>query len=225
MQRTGQMMAVRHTRTNSQLEIAISSRYHHHHHLLTHNIDGLAQDCSNSIANALELLQSCTKPSIYLIFPLYPWLYWPKLDYGGYPTPWISLKLSYCLARLPFCGVIAHLGYSTDFTKNGIVTCTNFNFENAKTKQKQKNKTKRKKPTFSISLLALRDNPHSSLPYSNIRFIIVYKRINNINLGIRKPIFLVFLNIPKVFFRALLDNILNSLLQHRMSKWESQVLF
>ena len=26
------------------------------------NIDGLVQDCSNSIANALELLQSCTKP-------------------------------------------------------------------------------------------------------------------------------------------------------------------
>ena len=25
--------------------------------------DGSAQDCSNSIANALELLQSCTKPS------------------------------------------------------------------------------------------------------------------------------------------------------------------
>ena len=28
-------------------------------------IDGLVQDCSNSIANALELVQSCTKPSIY----------------------------------------------------------------------------------------------------------------------------------------------------------------
>ena len=27
-------------------------------------IDGLLQDCSNSIANAMELLQSCTKPSI-----------------------------------------------------------------------------------------------------------------------------------------------------------------
>ena len=26
-------------------------------------IDGLVQDCSNAIANALELLQSCTKPS------------------------------------------------------------------------------------------------------------------------------------------------------------------
>ena len=29
------------------------------------DIDGLVQDCSNYIANALELLQSCTKPSIY----------------------------------------------------------------------------------------------------------------------------------------------------------------
>ena len=28
------------------------------------HIDGLMQDCSNSIANALELLQSCAKPSI-----------------------------------------------------------------------------------------------------------------------------------------------------------------
>ena len=27
-----------------------------------HDIDGLVQDCSNSIANALELLQSRTKP-------------------------------------------------------------------------------------------------------------------------------------------------------------------
>ena len=27
-------------------------------------IDDLVQDCSNSIANALELLQPCTKPSM-----------------------------------------------------------------------------------------------------------------------------------------------------------------
>ena len=27
-------------------------------------IDGLVQDCNNSIVNALELLQSCTKPSM-----------------------------------------------------------------------------------------------------------------------------------------------------------------
>ena len=32
---------------------------------LMHNIDGLVQDCSNSIANALEVLLSCTKPSIW----------------------------------------------------------------------------------------------------------------------------------------------------------------
>ena len=31
-------------------------------------MDGLVQDSSNSIANALELLQSCTKPSHYDIY-------------------------------------------------------------------------------------------------------------------------------------------------------------
>ena len=29
------------------------------------SIDCLVQDCSNSSANALEFLQSCTKPSLY----------------------------------------------------------------------------------------------------------------------------------------------------------------
>ena len=32
--------------------------------ILKLDINGLVQDCSNSIANALELLQSCTKPLI-----------------------------------------------------------------------------------------------------------------------------------------------------------------
>ena len=32
-------------------------------------IDDLVQDCSISIANALELLQSCTKLSIFIIRP------------------------------------------------------------------------------------------------------------------------------------------------------------
>ena len=31
------------------------------------NFDGLVQDCSISIANALEILQSCTKPSISVL--------------------------------------------------------------------------------------------------------------------------------------------------------------
>ena len=32
-------------------------------------INGLVQDCSNSIANTLELLQSCTKSSMYVMWP------------------------------------------------------------------------------------------------------------------------------------------------------------
>ena len=35
---------------------------------ITQYIESLAQDCSNSIANALHLLQSCTKPSILWCF-------------------------------------------------------------------------------------------------------------------------------------------------------------
>ena len=37
------------------------------------NIDGLVQDRSNSIANAMELLQSCTKPSIQPDSVLWRW--------------------------------------------------------------------------------------------------------------------------------------------------------
>ena len=39
------------------------------------NIDGFVQDCSISIANALEILQSCTKPSIYHTIPPEPMTY------------------------------------------------------------------------------------------------------------------------------------------------------
>ena len=37
----------------------------HRHHFVVPHIDGLVQDCSIAIANALEILQSCSKPSIY----------------------------------------------------------------------------------------------------------------------------------------------------------------
>ena len=36
--------------------------------LVQYNIDGLVQDCSNSSAIAIELLQSCTKPSTWYIY-------------------------------------------------------------------------------------------------------------------------------------------------------------
>ena len=38
--------------------------------LQSYNIDGLAQDCSKSIANALELLQFCTKPLTCIVLLL-----------------------------------------------------------------------------------------------------------------------------------------------------------
>ena len=33
--------------------------------LYQHNVDGLVQDCKNSSALAMELLQSCIKPSMW----------------------------------------------------------------------------------------------------------------------------------------------------------------
>ena len=54
---------------------------------ITH-VNGLVQNCSNSIANALELLQSCTKPSICLscqyfsILILHMWLtHWGRVTH------------------------------------------------------------------------------------------------------------------------------------------------
>ena len=43
------------------------------------DIDGLEQGCNNSIVNARELLQACTKPSIYEINFNY------MHQYGTYP--------------------------------------------------------------------------------------------------------------------------------------------
>ena len=40
-------------------------QFHYTDSTLLIYIDGLVQDCINSIANILELLQPCTKPSVY----------------------------------------------------------------------------------------------------------------------------------------------------------------
>ena len=48
-----------------------------HQCINSHNkdqIDGFVQDCSNSIANALELLQSRTKPLIVMMLSEYYWI-------------------------------------------------------------------------------------------------------------------------------------------------------
>ena len=44
---------------NYKLDMSSSQFFGHYRF----QIDGFLQDCSNSIADALELLQSCTKPS------------------------------------------------------------------------------------------------------------------------------------------------------------------
>ena len=48
--------------------------------LMLDDIDGQVQDCCNSIANALELLQSCTKPSIYT--------FWVRVKTATEISPW-----------------------------------------------------------------------------------------------------------------------------------------
>ena len=52
------------------------------------HIDGLAQDCSNSSANALELLQPRTKPSICTPVRL-------ALPCGCFPVAWIGFILTF----------------------------------------------------------------------------------------------------------------------------------
>ena len=65
---------------------ATSSRLEHIQIAAMLDINGLVQDCSNSSASALELLQSCTKPLIY--FPSFIFLKKKKFCYFFY----VSLK-------------------------------------------------------------------------------------------------------------------------------------
>ena len=60
-----------------QYDISIAVSYSHgnmliifvsHVHKPYHDIDGLVQDCSNSSALAMELLQSCAKPTCTVLF-------------------------------------------------------------------------------------------------------------------------------------------------------------
>ena len=51
---------------SATLQSRLPMNWSYHCLALSHwYIDGLVQDCSNSIANAMEFLQSCTKPSVY----------------------------------------------------------------------------------------------------------------------------------------------------------------
>ena len=75
-------------RYNMILHTAEQWQMHDIDHTIYYQIDGLAQDCSNSIALAMELLQSCTKPLkqhsiphphrfVYSVFYEYTVAKWP----------------------------------------------------------------------------------------------------------------------------------------------------
>ena len=84
------------------------------------HIDGLMKNCGNSIANTLELLQSCTKPSI--------WLYtvWERIwSCSGPRRPgwcaeiWIwrvckMLPLGKCLFGYSLGSFLAHVGFNAN---------------------------------------------------------------------------------------------------------------
>ena len=50
------------------------------HICVTRHVDGLVHDCSNSSALAMELLQSCTKPSMWNIFSHWLWRPCPTIN-------------------------------------------------------------------------------------------------------------------------------------------------
>ena len=52
--------------TSAENLIVFHHKYQHELASNNHHVDDFVQDCSNSIANALELLQSCTKPLMYM---------------------------------------------------------------------------------------------------------------------------------------------------------------
>ena len=63
------------------------------------DVSGLVQDCSNSIANALELLQSCTKPSIYTMSMssvMDQW-WWARATYKWHDRLWHPVKNRFIL--------------------------------------------------------------------------------------------------------------------------------
>ena len=73
-------------------------------------IDGLVLNCSNSIANALELLQSCNKPLIYNIYPI-------KYAYGFVVLCFVLVAV---LVFVDTCDTFTHILQGC-FTGTGVI--------------------------------------------------------------------------------------------------------
>ena len=74
-------------------------------------MDGLVQDCNNSIANAMELPQSCTTPSNYVPFPKYSRLHKSTLS-ATHSSTWVFwIMWDLCIRRHPLVHTELHMAH------------------------------------------------------------------------------------------------------------------
>ena len=83
---------------HEQFSVKSQAKYRYFHSrkwISKGHVNGLAQDCSNSIANAMELLHSCTKPSMCEItaFLFWPHWMWVRSRNCGCLVTWFCYQL------------------------------------------------------------------------------------------------------------------------------------
>ena len=88
-------------------------------------IAALAQDCSNSSALAMELLQSCTKPSIYTLCVMFYLWCWCRVEVlFCIRVPLVTAKQSYFLWSVDKTGQIFLTSDETDYISDSVVHCS-----------------------------------------------------------------------------------------------------
>ena len=96
-------------------------------HVIAIHFDGLVQDCSISIANALEILQSCTKPSIYRLSAHRFLLLVPELQMScRHLTTWWCQQMKTFSSLLALCE--GNLLVTSGFPSQRLVTQSVFFF-------------------------------------------------------------------------------------------------
>ena len=81
------------------------------------HVDGLVQDCSNSSVLAVELMQSCTKPSIYV---------WDQ-HFNETHAKSLFNSIMYTVYCLPIVNEIL-VSMLNDYYSNSMATITHMNF-------------------------------------------------------------------------------------------------
>ena len=122
------------------------------------HIDGVVQNCSISIANAMGILQSCTKPPMLWINITVKWLFRQTIETKGCrpPNHFSNIKFNgwvwCCVCSLTWCACYhAHDGDGTMFA-NGLMPIRHQTFRNyhdAQTKAREE-----KPPITAVALTA-----------------------------------------------------------------------